>query len=59
MIRDTKLIGRPTRLDTAATEFVTLRLTPEEKQTLDHWSFVYEQSRSELVRSCLDLFSYV
>ena len=52
-------LGRPTRSDMTATEVVSIRLTPEEKSKLDHWSFCYEQSKSELVRSCLDLLSYI
>ena len=52
-------IGRPTRSSNTATEVVSIRLTPEEKARLDQWSWSYEQSRSELIRHCLDLFSYV
>ena len=51
--------GRPTRSLSTASEVITIRLTPTEKARLDNFSFAYEQSRSELVRSCLDLFSYI
>ena len=52
-------LGRPARSSSNATEVVSIRLTKEEKAKLDHFVFCYEQSRSELVRSCLDLFSYI
>lgn len=52
-------LGRPTRTDEPASEFITIRLTEDEKKKLDSWSYCYEQSKSELVRSCLNLFSYI
>ena len=52
-------LGRPSRSSANATEVVSIRLTPQEKAKLDNWSTNYEQSRSELVRACLDLFSYI
>ena len=52
-------IGRPPRSDVSSTELVTIRLTKAEKEKLENMSWIYEQSKSELVRFCLDVFSYI
>ena len=55
----TKPVGRPRRSIEPSSEVVGLRLTPTEKERLDHFCFIYEQSPSELVRSTLDLLDYI
>ncbi len=51
----TKTLGRPSRKDIPSTHHLTLRLTDAELEMINLYSWRYEQSKSEVVRMCLDV----
>jgi hypothetical protein len=52
----TKTLGRPTRKDNPSIHHLTLRLTDAELEMINLYSWRYRQSKSEVVRMCLDVF---
>jgi len=51
----TKTLGRPTRKDNPSIHHLTLRLSDEELELINLYSFRFEQSKSEVVRFCLEV----